>query len=65
MEIYCTHLLILAGIRIFLLKILKINELWSVVILSGFITILLCYIIFYKIDYEKTKLKWIFGIKNN
>lgn len=63
MEIYCTHLLILAGIRIFLLKILKINELWSVVILSGFITILSCYIIFNKIDYEKTRLKWLFGIK--
>ena len=63
MEIYCTHLLILAGIRIFLLKILKINELWSVVILSGFITILSCYIIFNKIDYEKIRLRWLFGIK--
>ena len=40
-----------------------INELWSVVILSGFITILSCYIIFNKIDYEKTRLKWLFGIK--
>lgn len=63
MEIYCVHLLILAGIRIFLLKFLRIDELWCVVILSGLITIVLCYIIFNKTANEKTKLKWLFGMK--
>ena len=61
MEIYCVHLLILAGIRIVLLKIFKIDELWSIVVFSGFITLLLCYIFFYKI-YNTTKIfKIIFG----
>lgn len=63
MEIYCLHLLILAGIRISLLKILKIEELWSVVILSGSITLIICYIIFSKIPYEKTNIKLLFGVK--
>ncbi|WP_278849784.1 acyltransferase family protein [Megamonas funiformis] len=61
MEIYCVHLLILAGIRIVFLKIFKIDELWSIVVFSGFITLLLCYIFFYKI-YNTTKIfKIIFG----
>lgn len=61
MEIYCIHLLILAGIRIVLLKIFKIGELWSIVIFSGFITLILCYMLFYKINYKKFKI--IFGEK--
>lgn len=63
MEIYCLHLLILSSIRILLLKILKMGELWSVIILSGSITLVICYIIFSKIPYENTKLKLLFGIK--
>lgn len=63
MEIYCLHLLILAGIRILLLKLLKIDELWSVVILSGSITLIICYMIFSKVFYEDTKLRLLFGIK--
>lgn len=63
MEIYCSHLLVLAGIRILLLKFLKINELWYVVILSGFITIILCYVVFIKISYERTVFRIIFGKK--
>lgn len=61
MEIYCIHLLILAGIRIILLKFFKNSELWSVVLFSGFITLILCYMFFYKITYEKFKI--IFGEK--
>ena len=63
MEIYCIHLLILAGIRILLLKILNFNELWFVVIISGGITLMICYIVFSKIPYEKTKAKLLFGVK--
>lgn len=64
MEIYCVHLLILAGIRILLLKIFNFNDLWCIAILSGCITLVLCYEIFSKILYEKTKLIILFGIKN-
>lgn len=63
MEIYCIHLLILAGVRILLLKILNFNELWFVVIISGGITLMICYIVFFKIPYEKTKAKLLFGVK--
>lgn len=63
MEIYCLHLLILAGIRILLLKFLKMDELWSVVILSGSITLIMCYIIFSKIPYENKKIRLLFGVK--
>lgn len=63
MEIYCLHLLILASIRILLLKFFKMDELWSVVILSGTITLLICYIIFSKISYENNKIKLLFGIR--
>lgn len=64
MEIYCIHLLILAGIRILLLKIFNFNELWYIVILSGSITLILCYVIFSKTLYERTKLTILFGVKN-
>ena len=63
MEVYCLHLLILAGIRIFLLKFLKIEELWSIVVLSGGITLVVCYIVFSKMPYKSIKLKLLFGIK--
>lgn len=63
MEIYCLHLLVLSSIRILLLKFLKMDELWSVVILSGGVTLVICYIIFSRIPYENTKLKLLFGIK--
>lgn len=63
MEIYCIHLLILAGTRILLLKFLKMDELWSVVILSGGITLIICYIIFSKIPYESKKIRLLFGVK--
>lgn len=63
MEIYCLHLLILAGTRILLLKFLKMDELWSVVILSGSITLIICYIIFSKISYESKKIRLLFGVK--
>lgn len=55
MEVYCLHLLILAGTRIFLLKFLKVEELWSIEILSGGITLVVCYIVFSKIPYKNTK----------
>lgn len=63
MEVYCLHLLILAGTRIFLLKFLKVEELWNVAILSGSITLVVCYIVFLKIPYKNTKLKLLFGMK--
>ena len=63
MEVYCLHLLILAGTRIFLLKFLKVEELWNVAILSGSITLVVCYIVFFKIPYKNTKLKLLFGMK--
>lgn len=64
MEIYCVHLLILASIRISLLKIFNINELWCIVVLSGSMTLIICHMIFSKIFYEKTKLTILFGIKS-
>lgn len=63
MEVYCLHLLILASTRIFLLKFLKVEELWSVAILSGGITLVVCYIFFSKIPCKNTKLKLLFGVK--
>lgn len=63
MEVYCLHLLILAGIRIFLLKILKFDDLWIVVVLSGSSTLIICYIIFSKISYEHKKVRLLFGVK--
>lgn len=39
------------------------DELWSVVILSGGITLIICYIIFSKIPYESKKIRLLFGVK--
>lgn len=63
MEIYCIHLLVLAGIRILLLKFFNFNELWFIVIISGSITLIICYNIFSRLPYEKTNIKLLFGLK--
>lgn len=60
MQIYVMHLLPLAGVRIFLLKILGLTNLWIAVFITCFVSLVCCFIAIYILNHVHIG-KYLFG----
>ena len=61
MEIYCMHLIPLAGMRIFLFKILHITSIWSNILIMMVFTMMMLHIFLKYSAYQKTFITYSFG----
>lgn len=61
MEIYCMHLLFLAGCRIFLMKIMKMDDLWLITVVITVVAMFCCHMAVHILDKQGGLKRILFG----